>query len=260
MKLQYEAIYVSKSLDLKRYRQDHTEGLISFTSQELYYQLYTTKFVYLVSYGAVVFSCFTEEEITVFLEHLKDYFGEREVTPTKETLEVHVVENGSINIGFDNTTIDKFNHDVNKIIMLNLAQSVTLDHHDSITQGLLGVIKSYTGFMRAKGRINLNKRKTLKFIGETLETKNNIAQNLYILDTPDLAWEDEYLDKLHRGLITHFELNQRYRALGSTLKIIEDNLAVFISYNEHRESSKLEWIIIILIVIEVLDTLLSKIF
>ena len=259
MKLVYEATYISNHIDLKSYRQSNPEGLKSFTSQELYYQFDTTRFIYMVSYGVVVFSNFSEEETSFFLSKIQMHTSILEKEPMRDSLKVDFIENGPMHIGFDEISVGRFDHDVNKTIMLNLAQSVTLDNYDNVTQKLLGAIKSYTGFMRAKGKINLNSKNTLKFIGETLETKNNIAQNLYILDTPEMMWEDEYLDKLHKGLVNHFELNQRYRAIGSTLKIIEDNLMVFISYNNHRESSKLEWIIIILIVIEVLDTFISKI-
>ncbi|MCB0494548.1 MAG: RMD1 family protein [Cyclobacteriaceae bacterium] len=259
MELFYKACYVSNHLDLKAFRQANSEGLKSFTSQELYYQFDTTRFIYLVSYGVVVFSNFKDEEIEDYLKDLSGFGTTWEKEPLQDSLKVHFIENGPMIIGFDEISIGRFDHDVNKTIMLNLAQSVTLDYYDSVTQKLLGTIKSHTGFMRAKGRINLSKKRALKFIGETLETKNNIAQNLYILDIPEMAWEDEYLDKLHKGLINHFELNQRYRAIGSTIKIMEDNLTIFISYNDHRESSKLEWIIIILIVIEVLDTFISKI-
>jgi len=93
-----------------------------------------------------------------------------------------------------------------------------------------------------------------------LNTKNTIAENLYILDSPDVAWENEYLDRLHDTLVRHFELVPRYREIDNTLKIVEDNLTVYMSYNHHRESSRLEWIIIILIIIEVLDTFASKLF
>jgi required for meiotic nuclear division protein 1 len=41
---------------------------------------------------------------------------------------------------------------------------------------------------------------------------------------------------------------------------VEDNLAVFRELYMHRESSQLEWIIIILICIEVAEMLITKIF
>ena len=176
----------------------------------------------------------------------------------EDQLQVFVQANEPVTITFESLHINRFDHEVNKLIMLDLAQSVTLDYFNGEAQGLLREIKAYTEQMYEKGQVRLTKRKALKFMGKTLKTKNNITENLYIIDSPEKTWEDEYIDQLHRHLAQHFELTQRYRSVENTLRIVEDNLEVFISYNHQAESSRLEWIIIILIVIEVVDTILSK--
>jgi uncharacterized Rmd1/YagE family protein len=98
----------------------------------------------------------------------------------------------------------------------------------------------------------------LKFIGKALNTQNDIADNIYIFDAPDLVWDDEYLDKLHVGLMKHFDLRVRFSEIEYTLRIIEDNLSVFREISHQRESSILEYIIIALILVEVFDLIISK--
>ena len=98
----------------------------------------------------------------------------------------------------------------------------------------------------------------LKFIGKALNTQNDIADNIYIFDAPDLVWDDEYLNKLHVGLMKHFDLRVRFSEIEYTLRIIEDNLSVFREITNQRESSTLEWIIIALILVEVFDLIISK--
>jgi uncharacterized Rmd1/YagE family protein len=144
--------------------------------------------------------------------------------------------------------------------MLHLAQSVVLDHFFYSSQALLAEIKEHTEFMQEKGKIRLGQKDTLRFIGKTLSAKNHIAENLYILDSPEQTWEDEYLEDLHKKLTIHLDQAQRYRVIENTLRIVKDNLNIYTAYNDHRESSRLEWIIIILIVIEVIDTFVSKLF
>ena len=99
----------------------------------------------------------------------------------------------------------------------------------------------------------------MRFIGKALNTQNDIAENIYIFDAPDLVWEDEYLDKLHQGLMKYFDLRIRFSEVEYTLRIIEDNLSVFREIIHQRESSLLEYIIIVLILVEVFDLLISKI-
>lgn len=256
--LHYQAFCIADSLDLKLYRADNPDGLISGNSSELYYQLFENKYLYILNYGTVIFMNCSAEETSRTLKSIKKFARTSWTFDHEDKLEVHISKKDELISTFDVLAINRFDHDVNKIIMLNLAQSVTLDYYTQETQQLLGVIKSYTEEMNINGKIRMSQRNTLRFIGRALKTKNSIAENLYIIDTPDKAWEDEYIDNLHKNLTRHFESSSRYRAIENTLKIIEDNLSVFISYHHHNESSRLEWIIIILIVIEVLDTFVSK--
>ena len=98
----------------------------------------------------------------------------------------------------------------------------------------------------------------MKFIGKALNTQNDIADNIYIFDAPELVWDDEYLDNLHKGLMKHFDLRVRFSEIEYTMRIIEDNLSVFREISHQRESNILEWIIIILILVEVFDLFISK--
>jgi uncharacterized Rmd1/YagE family protein len=59
-------------------------------------------------------------------------------------------------------------------------------------------------------------------------------------------------------LIKHFDLRVRFSEIEYTLRIIEDNLSVFREIINQRESSLLELIIIILILVEVFDLLITK--
>jgi required for meiotic nuclear division protein 1 len=97
-----------------------------------------------------------------------------------------------------------------------------------------------------------------RFLGKALNTQNDIAENIYIFDAPDLTWEDEYLDKLHRGLIKHFDLKVRFSEIEYTQRIIENNLTVFREIIHQRESNLLEVIIILLILVEVFDLFITK--
>lgn len=260
-KILYTAYHIADRIDVANYRLLHPEHLITKSSLELYYQLDITRYVYIVSYGAVVFAGMTKPDIEEYLKLLKASSIRPKSSATSDDLEILLGEReDEITLSFDTLALGTFNHSVNKMIMMHLAQSVALDHFNGLSQSILSEIKAYTHDMQVYGKVKLSQKKAMSFIGKTLNTKNTIAENLYILDSPDVAWENEYLDRLHDTLVRHFELVPRYREIDNTLKIVEDNLTVYMSYNHHRESSRLEWIIIILIIIEVLDTFASKLF
>ncbi len=255
----YTAYCVADKIDLSAYQKDHAENLLSRSAIELYYQFAENQHAYLFSYGVIVFVGLDQKTIESHLEQLKNYLKGARNHHTNDSLQVNFDDSASnLIISFSSISISRLDHAVNKMIMMHLAQSVALDHYNAIIQSILGEIKTYTHYLQLHGKLKLGQKKALQFIGRTLNTKNNIAENLYILDGPEVTWEDEYLARLHDTLAKHLELVPRYREIENTLKIIEDNLDVYLSYNHHRESSRLEWIIIILIVIEVLDTFATK--
>ncbi len=99
-----------------------------------------------------------------------------------------------------------------------------------------------------------------KYIGRTLNIKNHITANLFIFDSPEETWEDENLNKLDDGLKKTFDLQARFRTILEGLGIVKENLELFKDILQYRNSTLLEWIIIILILVEVLNLFFEKIF
>ena len=56
----------------------------------------------------------------------------------------------------------------------------------------------------------------------------------------------------------HFDLRVRFSEIEYTLKIINDNLSIFREIINQRESSMLELIIIVLILVEIVDLFITK--
>ena len=116
----------------------------------------------------------------------------------------------------------------------------------------------HTQILEKKGRLAISGKRLTKFIGKTLLLRNRIAENLYIFDSPPETWEDERLDKLYNELKRTFDLQERFRNVADGLGIVKDNLELFRDILQYRNSVFLEWIVIILITIEVVHYLLEK--
>jgi len=94
-----------------------------------------------------------------------------------------------------------------------------------------------------------------KFIGETMNIKNRIAKNLFIFETSNLAWSKENLSDLDNQLRFQLDVVNRFRGLENNLNIVKENLDFFQAIIQHKHSSVLEWIIIILILFEVIQVI-----
>ncbi|MDQ3046621.1 MAG: RMD1 family protein, partial [Bacteroidota bacterium] len=62
------------------------------------------------------------------------------------------------------------------------------------------------------------------------------------------------------GLTKTFDISIRFKEVEYMLKSVESNLSVFVELTDAKESQRLEWVIIILIVIEVLHLFLNQLF
>jgi uncharacterized Rmd1/YagE family protein len=139
--------------------------------------------------------------------------------------------------------------------MLNIGQSVALEYYEMLTDELITSSKHFILQLEQKVKINIPKTNLLKYIKKVLNVKNSIVDNLYILDDPNLVWENEQLNLLNRQLKANFDINPRFKDLDYRLQIVENNLTLFTDVLNVRESSRLEWVIIILIVFEMVIAL-----
>ena len=254
------AILVANQIDIK--------GLKSFleikptadSSTELFYSFGGDRYQYYFNYGVIVFSGHSEEEFKLAVKAVQPYLKSPTTNWLRDDHKMSVGGIGKMEFEFDQVIVGHLDEKVFRITMLNLAQSVALDHYHEVCEHLLTEIKGFTNHLEQTGRLSINRRNMLKFIGKALNTQIEIADNIYIFDAPEQVWDDEYLDNLHKGLMKHFDLRVRFSEIEYTLKIIEGNLSVFREISNQRQSNMLEWIIIILILVEVFNLLLSKLF
>jgi uncharacterized Rmd1/YagE family protein len=156
-------------------------------------------------------------------------------------------------VAFDKVILSAVDTEAIRLVMLNASQSVALDRYSEITENLLEETNEHTKYLEEHGKLDIGGNKLKRFIGKVLNIKNQISENLYIFDAPDVTWEHENLNRLNQELKQTFDLKNRYRNLHERTEIIKENLELFKDIMDHKESSRLEWIIIILILVEVLD-------
>jgi uncharacterized Rmd1/YagE family protein len=252
------AFLVSNQLDIKGIKTSLDIKPVADTSSELYYKFSEQKYQYYFNFGVVVFAGYTEDEMKWAIKTVQPYQKNPFPSWLRDDHEIDVQEGKQIAFDFAKLIIDKIDSRVIRITMFNLAQSVALDYYHSVTENLLNEVRGFANQLEATGKLKISRNNMMRFMGRALNTQNDIAENIYIFDAPDLVWDDEYLDKLHQGLNKHFDLRVRFSEIEYTLRIIEDNLRVFREIINQRESSLLEWIIIILILVEVFDLLITK--
>ncbi|MFZ4634267.1 MAG: RMD1 family protein [Saprospiraceae bacterium] len=253
------AYHIGEAINLKRLRESYSGLMLVENASVLLYRVDDDQFACFFDYGAVVFANMSDVDISKNLLLLESFCENPLAEKLRDDIELIHKPKSDLEMHFDNLQVPVLNEKVIEIVMLNLAHSVALDFYSQRGQTLLSEIRVLTGQLAEEGRITIGRKNMLKFIGRSLNNKNRIVENLFIFDTPDLVWDDEYLNAVHRALARNMEIQTRFREVEFTFKVVEDNLAVYREVNLHRESNNLEWIIIALICIEVIDLFVSKI-
>jgi uncharacterized Rmd1/YagE family protein len=262
--MKIKSIHFSDSLNLKGVKANL--GVITPSTEtisELFYNTGKDKYLSFYNYGAASFINYTDSEINTILDQVK---GHSENIRNRESDEIEITFSTDIAIDKMELKKDMFivpadlkdNNNLLRIVMFDLSQSVSMDDYSKIAERLLLDVKKFSAELANKGKISISGKSMKKFIGMSLTTKNNIVDDLYIFDSPDIAWDDERLDKVHKFLTHSLDLENRFKELEYTFKVVDDNLVLFKELYEHRETRTLEIVVIILILIEVIKAFVGK--
>lgn len=111
-----------------------------------------------------------------------------------------------------------------------------------------------------EGKIPLGRKEMAKIRGQLFLTKSDIILNYDLLDTPEFFWEHPEYQGIYSMAANYLEIQQRTEVLSKKLETIHELLEMLDDEQKHQHSSTLEWIIIWLIAVEIVMSLLDKVF
>jgi required for meiotic nuclear division protein 1 len=257
--LQVFSYQIADSIDIKSFKAFFKGDLLHNDADELFYKTDPDHFLYVFKYGVICFLNFDDKKIGEFFQQITPFC--KNLFEQKLNEEFQIETSAKENkFGYNKIEIAEADTETLRLVMLNVSQSVALDYYYEQTTRLLEETNYHTQILEKKGKLDISGRKLTKYIGRTLNLKNRIAENLYIFDSPDETWEDENLNKIDIGLKRTFDLQERFRNIQEGLEIVKENLELLKDIMQYRNSNLLEWIIIILIFVEVVNLFIEKLF
>ncbi|KFL33798.1 MULTISPECIES: RMD1 family protein [unclassified Sulfurospirillum] len=141
------------------------------------------------------------------------------------------------------------------IIALVISQSVglekyeqDLDVHFEKSQQLLDLTQSYSMLKRSK---------LIEFARNLTAIQHGMVSDLFLLDKPNILWDNEEAEKLYNRLSSILELKDRFEIVEHKLTHLKDDISMALDMFNHKHSEFLEWIIIILIGFEIVMGLIE---
>jgi uncharacterized Rmd1/YagE family protein len=132
-----------------------------------------------------------------------------------------------------------------------LAQSMKLSYFEDRILKRINETKHMPEELATAGRIRMSRRQISKQIGALFLDRSSVNIHSDILDAPVFFWDHPEYDELYHMTIKDQDLHARTAVLNTRLDIIRDLFDVLNDQINLRHSVFLEWIIIILISMEV---------
>ncbi len=207
----------------------------------------------LFRYGALVLVEVTGEEEIAFLDSLSVNVTGRFEKPALEeaTLlidparEERITATGEISL--QAPTVDRL-----QVVAHVLAKSAVLGHYEARLGRAFDQLEPLAERLRSGRHGRASGRELRRQLGEVLLAQTRTVGRAEVTEKPEITWDAPQLDRLYEHLSAEFELHERDLALSRKVELISDTTGTFLDLLQNRQSLRVEWYIVVLIVIEIL--------
>jgi uncharacterized Rmd1/YagE family protein len=206
----------------------------------------------LFRYGAVVLIDLQPLEEAAFLETLKPF--------VESPFEEPESDSGSIVIGPERIermdadgmiVVHQANIERLQIVAHILAKSTVMAHYEERIGTVFDRIERFVQQQQRTGRLHTSGQQLIDQMGDVLRTQTSMVGRVEVTEKPEITWDDPELDRLYERLSIEYELRERDRALSRKLDLISHTAQTYLNLLQHRQSLRVEWYIVVLIVVEV---------
>jgi uncharacterized Rmd1/YagE family protein len=139
-----------------------------------------------------------------------------------------------------------------------LAKNVVLSHYEKSIARVFDRIEPLAAELDRGGRTSRPVRELLRDVGGTLLIQHRMVGRAEIADKPDVLWEHPELEALYARLADEYEIRERHLALERKLELVSRTASTLVDLLQQNRSHRVEWYIVILIVVEIVITLTEK--
>ena len=251
-----EVVYLAKAINLNKAAEKLDKNLVGRRREFLTYLLGPHEFLFIFSFGAVVFANVAKDTQGAVKRSLAKFL----INPLKNTFDESYIlrENErKLEVGEEAADLPVVGLGEVEIAARILAQSVSLEYIEDLTDEILANIETMNaGF--EKGRFLKDTKATLQLVAQNNSIIQFVISKLSLLDKPDITWGNERLETLFSQLADIFDLRPRFRNIEYKIGFSRDNSEFALTALQNQRANFLEVIIIILIAIDILIYFLGK--
>lgn len=202
-------------------------------------------------YGCAIFWGLEEEVEHQILSELRPYVIYPLKFPTHDQSTFHYGESTIIEEEEDEIVLESEDILIKLSLSHGLSQSVKLEWFEASVSRTIEKTRYLPEELARKGKIYMSRKKLSKKIGALFAERNSINLHSDILDTPEFFWRRPRYEPYYLMASEYMDITTRLDILNRRLGVIHELYDILSSELNHRHSSRLELIIILLILIEV---------
>jgi uncharacterized Rmd1/YagE family protein len=132
-----------------------------------------------------------------------------------------------------------------------LGQSAKIDYLELEVEALTWQCKPLPRELRDRGSVTITERELLQLRGEVLFFRLMLKSGSDLLDEPELFWQHPWLKPFYTVTKEAFQVSERVETLDAKLDTANEILSMISDQFNQRHGSRLEWIVIWLVMVEV---------
>jgi required for meiotic nuclear division protein 1 len=226
----------------------------------LHHEAGDSQTVMVFSFGSVVFiNQWSNDEVTSLLRYLQTFEPDMDLKSKDrytDDYSLHLSEGEKIELTDEYVNVPQFEAFYPELISTVLAKSVALEK----TEEQLGKIHDKLETMidrLEKGKLRIGNKELARTTAKIVRHEYNTLAYIMILDKPDITWTSSNASEFYDKMMDFFELNDRYKILKSKTEILYNIMDGFSTISHSIRGLFVEWIVVLLIVIEIILTILQ---
>lgn len=219
--------------------------------------------IYFFREGSVVFWNIPELECISVLDFLKHYqigsYNRTLILEEKEILSYSYSSsskkscldgsNFTISMDSDRSELDM---QLDEFTLSNaMSLSVKLAIWEASLNQYIDSIEYVVEDLKSGKALRISRKEVTCKTGELFSLRHSINLSSDLLDVPDFYWENDRLETLYLQLCNYFSISRRTRVMNEKLNHCMELVELLTSHLSDRHHVRLEWMIIVLIMIEV---------
>lgn len=249
-----EAIYVGQRL-----KWNHTIAWPVLATTPLTISVNGHGCAVLFRYGVLVMFNIHGKQREQLLHQLQDMISEPMPTMENETVSIRVDKTKKEGADFESLIIHEVDISRIQVIADALAKSTVMAYYEQNVASQFEHIETLAERLHLGWRAGFQSRELLKHIGEALVMESKMIGRAEVVEKPEIAWDEPKLDRFYVRLEDEYELHERYEALERKFGLITRTAETQLSMLHARRSLRVEWYIVILIVIDILISLYKSV-